>query len=111
MVKVIAGIYKGRNLNTPDVNTKPTKGSVKEAIFSSLTYKLKDEGSKEVYNSDIIIKDGYFNDPNDSDSDYKKASEYTSGFSTYNDLELVKYYKYSGPTNLWLDVGLHKDYD
>ena len=42
MVKVIAGIYKGRNLNTPDVNTKPTKGSVKEAIFSSLTYKLRD---------------------------------------------------------------------
>ena len=42
MVKVISGIYKGRNLNTPDVNTKPTKGSVKEAIFSSLTYKLRD---------------------------------------------------------------------
>ena len=42
MVKVISGIYKGRNLNTPDVNTKPTKGSVKEAIFSSLTFKLKD---------------------------------------------------------------------
>ena len=42
MVKVIAGIYKGRNLNTPDVNTKPTKGSVKEAIFSSLTPNLRD---------------------------------------------------------------------
>lgn len=42
MVKVIAGIYKGRNLNTPDVNTKPTKGSVKEAIFSSLTPNLAD---------------------------------------------------------------------
>ena len=42
MVKVIAGIYKGRNLNTPDVNTKPTKGSVKEAIFSSLSLKIKD---------------------------------------------------------------------
>lgn len=42
MVKVISGIYKGRNLNTPDVNTKPTKGSVKEAIFSSLTPNLRD---------------------------------------------------------------------
>ena len=42
MVKVVAGKYKGRNLNTPDVNTKPTKGSVKEAIFSSLSFNIQD---------------------------------------------------------------------
>jgi hypothetical protein len=44
----------------------------------ALTYKLKDEGTKEVYNHGII-KDGYFDDSDDSD--YKNASKYTSGFS------------------------------
>ena len=74
----------------------------------ALTYKLKDEGTKEVYNHGII-KDGYFDDSDDSD--YKNASNYMSGFSDQNNLELIKYYKYSGPTKLWLDVGLHKDYN
>lgn len=42
MVKVISGIYKGRNLLTPEKNTKPTKGSVKEAIFSSIGLSVND---------------------------------------------------------------------
>ena len=46
MVKVVAGKYKGRNLNTPDVNTKPTKGSVKEAIFSSLSFNIQDKKAR-----------------------------------------------------------------
>lgn len=49
MVKVITGIYKGRNLLTPKEDTKPTKGSVKEAIFSSLNNNIKNAAVLDLF--------------------------------------------------------------
>lgn len=49
MVKVISGIYKGRNLITPKSDTKPTKGSVKEAIFSSLGENIKNSSVLDLF--------------------------------------------------------------
>lgn len=49
MVKVISGIYKGRNLLTPVSDTKPTKGSVKEAIFSAITPYLRNANILDLF--------------------------------------------------------------
>ena len=72
-----------------------------------LTYKLKDTSSKNPYSSDII-NNGY----NNIDSD--NVSSYLGGFydtSKSTSLDLIKYYKYSGITDLYLEVGLKKDYE
>lgn len=74
-----------------------------------LTYKLIDESTKVPYNSDDnAIKQGY------NSNDKKQIDEYISGFyniSQNSKLDLIKYYKYSGTTNLYLEVGLKQDYN
>ena len=69
-----------------------------------LTYKLKDNSVKEVYsNSDTII-DGY------QIGDGDRISEYTSGFYPDKDLSVVRYYSYTGTSNLFLEIGLKEEY-
>lgn len=69
----------------------------------TLTYKLVDDSSKTAYNNSRIVN-GYC--PSDSDL----MEEYTGGFSTKDSMSVIKYYKYSGISNLYLEVGLNKDY-
>lgn len=72
-----------------------------------LTYKLTDESTKVPYNSDTISQ-GY------NSSDKNQINKYISGVyntSQNTKLDLVKYYKYSGTTNLYLEVGLKQDYN
>lgn len=68
-----------------------------------LTYKLVDSSSKTTYNNSDIVN-GYC--PTDSDL----MKEYTGGFSTKDSMSVIKYYKYSGISDLYLEVGLNKDY-
>lgn len=72
-----------------------------------LTYKLMDQSTKVPYNSDPIIQ-GY------NATNKKQIDEYISGFYNISQnvkLDLIKYYKYSGTTNLYLEVGLKQDYN
>lgn len=64
-----------------------------------LTYKLVDNGQKSVYDQ------GYNNY-----NDRVLISNYLEGSYTGTNLEVTKYYKYSGITDLYLEVGLKKDY-
>ena len=89
MVKVVAGKYKGRNLNTPDVNTKPTKGSVKEAIFSSLSFNIQD-----AMVLDLFAGSGAFG---------IEALSRGAAFCFFNDLGKIQY-KIIKPKNLELLV-------
>ena len=71
-----------------------------------LTYKVVDESTKRPYNSDNI-KQGY------NSKDTEQVNAYISGFyntSQSTKLDLIKYYQYSGTTNLYLEVGLKQEY-
>lgn len=68
-----------------------------------LTYKLVDSSSKTAYNNSNIV-DGYC--PTDS----ALIKEYIGGFSTKDYMSIIKYYTYSGISNLYLEVGLNKEY-
>lgn len=70
-----------------------------------LTYKLQDSGTKSTYTGNNIVN-GY------NTKDDENISKYISG--TYTDastLDVVKYYKYSGTSKLYLEVGLKKEYE
>lgn len=41
MIKIVAGIYRSRQIETPSSGTLPTKNFVREALFSSLGEKVK----------------------------------------------------------------------
>lgn len=64
-----------------------------------LTYKLEDKGSKSVY------ENGY-----NSFDDRTSINQYLRGSYGGSDLNVVKYYEYTGITNLYLEVGLKKEY-
>lgn len=69
-----------------------------------MTYKIKDSSTKQAYTSDNIIN-GYDN------SDKSNLKTYLSGFYKQDSLNLTKYYKYSGCSELYLEIGLKKDYE
>lgn len=87
-------IYNEYYYTTDNFNTleNPTLDMV-------LTYKLEDKGSKNVY------ENGY-----NSFSDRTLVNQYLSGSYSGSDLSVVKYYEYTGITNLYLEVGLKKEY-
>lgn len=69
-----------------------------------LTYKLIDRGTSTVFNN-YGISNGY------CDIDAQTVSQYQSGM--YNDetsFNAIKYYRYHGITDLYLEIGLVKDY-
>ena len=70
-----------------------------------LTYKIKDVSSKSPYNLSGIIIDGY--NPQDKANQYS----YLRGYYGETELDLIKYYKYKGTTNLYLEVGLSSEYE
>ena len=70
-----------------------------------LTYKLQDSGNRTAYASNGIVN-GY------NTIDSENIVKYTSGiYKDKNILDVVKYYKYSGTSNLYLEVGLKKEYE
>ncbi len=88
--------YQIQNFNTL---TKPKLKFV-------LTYKLQDNSNKVVYNNtDKKIVNGYVEDDLLNVQSYLKG-EYQSG-----ELQLTKYYKYEGTSKLYLEIGLHKNYE
>lgn len=70
----------------------------------ALTYKLKDSSTKSEYNENGIIN-GY------NAIDSSNINTYLGGFCDQSSLSLIKYYKYKGTTDLYLEIGLKKDYE
>jgi hypothetical protein len=68
-----------------------------------LTYKLLDSSTKYIYN-DSPISEGY------TQTDKNKVGSYLSGFCDDTVLDITKYYKYSGTSSLFLEIGLKQDY-
>lgn len=69
-----------------------------------LTYKMQDKSTKVEYENDII-KSGYSSD------DKSMVSEYLKGFlDGVSQFDVTKYYKYTGTTDLYLEIGLKQDY-
>ena len=69
-----------------------------------LTYKMEDYSTKAPYTGDSGIYNGYCAD------DRYTVSQYVGGTSK-EAFDVTKYYKYSGVTNLWLEIGLKKEYE
>ena len=69
-----------------------------------LTYKLEDYSTKIPYTGDSGIRNGYC--IKDSDT----VNQYIGG-SSKESFDVTKYYKYSGTTNLWLEIGLKQEYE
>lgn len=69
-----------------------------------MTYKLKDASSKSVFTNNTI-NNGY------TDSDKSIIDSYLGGFYRGKSLEITKYYKYEGTTDLYLEIGLEKSYE
>lgn len=78
-----------------------------------LTYKLVDSSSKIAYSNDDSIIDGYSTiTPDTGMSDSTIVTQYLSGnYSGDTEFTITKYYKYTGTSQLYLEVGLHKDYE
>lgn len=68
-----------------------------------LTYKLKDSSTKVAY-SDANINEGY------DSADSVLVADYTKGVSQETDINVTKYYKYEGVSDLSLEIGLSKEY-
>lgn len=72
-----------------------------------LTYKLKDSSTKSDYNADGIVN-GY------GTSDKENVDNYLNGsydITRASSFDITKYYKYKGTTEVYLEVGLKKDYE
>ena len=72
----------------------------------ALTYKLKDSSIKDAYNSDSISNG--FNTVDKSNVDSYLGGFYDTSIS--KSFDVVKYYKYTGTTDLYLEVGLKEQY-
>ena len=70
-----------------------------------LTYKMQDKSSKLTYN-DKGISNGYCSSDNDI------IGQYLGGFlQGVSNIDAIKYYKYSGQTDISLEIGLKKEYN
>ena len=72
-----------------------------------LTYKLQDNSSRVDYNQEGIIG-GYNTTDRANVSNYLNGFYNTSNSSSFN---LTKYYKYKGTSDLYLEIGLKKEYE
>ena len=77
----------------------------KPRLDMSLSYKLVDNSSKEVYTEDDKIFSGY------SASDYSIIKAYSAGALSDTSLNVTKFYKYKGTTSLYVELGLHEKYN
>lgn len=69
-----------------------------------LTYKIQDSSEKTPYNSDNI-QNGY------TQNDNSNVQSYLGGFYDKSSLDLTRYYKYTGTSELYLEIGLKKEYE
>ena len=69
-----------------------------------LTYKLSDSSTKRVYIEDSKLPQGY------CDNDSQMIKKYMGGVYSNESLSAIKYYKYSGKSELYLEVGLKEEY-
>ena len=77
-----------------------------------LTYKLSDFSIQEDFEFGGFFKKGYCHVNNESgNSDFNNINKYLSGNYSETSLNITKYYKYTGNTDLFLEIGLHKDYE
>ena len=70
-----------------------------------LTYKLSDSSNKQVYIEDSRLPQGY------CDNDSQMIKNYMGGVYSNETLSAIKYYKYSGKSELCLEVGLKEEYN
>lgn len=68
-----------------------------------LTYKMQDRSSKIPYEN-AVITSGY------NEADKAMVNEYLKGFLRATQFDITKYYKYTGETDLYLEIGLKKEY-
>ena len=68
-----------------------------------LTYRLQDSGSISPYEQ-LGLNFGY------NEDDKKKYDDYILGNTKDENLDLIKYYEYSGTTSLNLEIGLKEEY-
>ena len=70
-----------------------------------LTYKLADSSNKQVYIEDAKLPQGY------CDNDSQMIKNYMGGVYSNESLSAIKYYKYSGKSELYLEIGLKEEYN
>lgn len=70
-----------------------------------LTYKLKDNSLMSSYVQDKVIVNGF------NTTDNENVKSYLAGFYQGTSLDLIKYYKYTGTSELFLEVGLKQEYE
>lgn len=92
-------IYNSYYHSREDFNLIPNP-----ALKFNLSCRLEDKGVKSEYNDDNIIN-GYNN------NDHENIKNYISGNYSNDKLEFIKYYKYFGHINLYLDLVLDKKYE
>lgn len=76
-----------------------------------LTYRLQDNSTIQPYTQDSIVN-GYNTEIQAGDlvSDKDKIDAYLSGQCEYSTINVTRYYKYKGQSQLSLEVGLKQDY-
>ena len=80
-------------------------GLTNPQIDLALTYKMQDKSTREVYNTTGIIN-GFCTEDNETIGKY--LGGFLQGMSSIN---AIKYYKYSGQTDVSLEIGLKKEYN
>ena len=73
-----------------------------------LTYKIKDQSNRTPYTQDSAensIKNGY------TPKDKTMIDDYLAGFSDQSSIDIIRYYKYKGTSDVYLEIGLKKDYE
>ena len=80
-------------------------GLTNPQIDLALTYKMQDKSTREVYNTTGIIN-GFCTEDNET------IGKYLGGFlQGMSNINAIKYYKYSGQTDVSLEIGLKKEYN
>ena len=75
----------------------------KPKVDLQITYKLEDKSDVSVHDS-AALYNGYQNYDN-------HTLEFINGFTEDKSLETVKYYKYQGESNLYVEIGLKEEYN
>ena len=70
-----------------------------------LTYKLKDSSTITPYSQGEVVTNGY------NANDNTNLQSYLGGFYQGTSLDLIRYYQYKGTSELFLEIGLQKDYE
>lgn len=96
-------IYNDYYYTTDDFNTLE-----EPQLDLMLTYKIKDSSNRVPYTQDSEekgIKNGY------TPKDKAMIDDYLAGFSDQSSIDIIRYYKYKGTSDVYLEVGLRKEYE